>query len=587
MFSSLSTIVALLFLFPIAQAQCPDASDADYDYIVVGSGAGGGPVAARLAEAGFSVLVVDAGHDINSINTTIPLYFVRSVEDEALELAYTLNEYPADFEFQKSSWYPRARGLGGSTIHNAMINIIAETRSDFDGLASMFNDSTWSRDNMQNYFKKIERHVYPVLNDDHGTDGWLTTNMNPVLAVLNPMFLDLQIVDFIASITLSGLPVLDLNSIAGDDAVGVTMPSFTITENYTRSSVRDRLVNVEETSGRLTFTLDTLATKVLTCNDSESGSVKAYGVEMAPGAALPVAGNFHGKQDLNTTVVTAKKEVIVSAGAFQTFWIGDREHLQQFGIESVMHLPGVGMNMQDHDEISVIWRMRQNYSIFDGCVLLPDPEQDPCLAYYQEGHQNLYSFGGAISSVTSKSRPEYTEPDMLTYWEPAHFQGFVRGFSQALVDNPNTVTAVHLKAHPSSKGTVRLTGSHPQDLLDIQKNHFQGEDGLRDVEDLRNAIKHSREVMKTLPVALHSDEAIDAHIYNNIFGHHICCTNAMGTDDDEYAVLDGDFRVRGVQNLRVVDASSWPIVPGYFVTTPFYMASEKAADVIIAAGKSA
>ncbi|KAF8911418.1 hypothetical protein CPB85DRAFT_1185708, partial [Mucidula mucida] len=158
--------------------QCPDVADADYDYIVVGSGAGGGPVAARLAVAGFSgvstvfacrtksysdliVLVVDAGHDIKSINTTIPLYFTRSVEvnvsvDEALELAYTLSEYPADFEFQKSSWYPRARGLGGSTIHNAMINIIAETRSDFDGLASMFNDSTWSRDNMQNYFKKIE-----------------------------------------------------------------------------------------------------------------------------------------------------------------------------------------------------------------------------------------------------------------------------------------------------------------------------------------------------------------------------------------------------------------------------------------------
>ncbi|KAF8911417.1 GMC oxidoreductase-domain-containing protein, partial [Mucidula mucida] len=251
---------------------------------------------------------------------------------------------------------------------------------------------------------------------------------------------DLQIVDFIASVTLSGLPVLDLNSIAGDDAVGVTMPSFTITENYTRSSVRDRLVNVGETSGRLTFTFETLVTKVLTCNDSSTtnGSVKAYGVEIVPGAALPVAGNFHGKQDLNATVVKAKKEVIVSAGTFQSpqlvyspsfqlSGIGDREHLQQFGIESVVHLPGVGMNMQDHDEISVIWRMKQNYSIFDGCVLLPDPEQDPCLAYYLEGHQNLYSFGGAITSVTSKSRPEYTEPDMLTYWEPAYFQGFVRG----------------------------------------------------------------------------------------------------------------------------------------------------------------
>ncbi|KAF8882013.1 glucose-methanol-choline oxidoreductase, partial [Infundibulicybe gibba] len=63
--------------------------------------------------------------------------------------------------------------------------------------------------------------------------------------------------------------------------------------------------------------------------------------------------------------------------------------------------------------------------------------------------------------------------------------------------------------------------------------------------------------------------------------HHACCTNPMGADNDKNAVLDGNFRVRGVANLRVVDASSWPTVPGYFVTTPIYMISEKAADVII------
>lgn len=78
-----------------------------------------------------------------------------------------------------------------------------------------------------------------------------------------------------------------------------------------------------------------------------------------------------------------------------------------------------------------------------------------------------------------------------------------------------------------------------------------------------------------------SDEEIEEHVYKHIFGHHACCTNAMGTDGDPNAVLDGNFKVRGVNNLRVVDASSWPIVPGYFVTTPIYMMSEKAADVIL------
>ena len=70
-----------------------------------------------------------------------------------------------------------------------MINVIADTRSDFDGLAATFNDPSWSRDNMQEYFKKIENLHYPVLNGDHGLDGWLDTTLNPVLAVLNPRFL--------------------------------------------------------------------------------------------------------------------------------------------------------------------------------------------------------------------------------------------------------------------------------------------------------------------------------------------------------------------------------------------------------------
>ncbi|THU87571.1 hypothetical protein K435DRAFT_681465 [Dendrothele bispora CBS 962.96] len=158
----------------------------------------------------------------------------------------------------------------------------------------------------------------------------------------------------------------------------------------------------------------------------------------------------------------------------------------------------------------------------------------------------------------------------------------------------NHVTAVHLKAHPHSKGTVRLTGSHPQDLLDIQKNRFQSEEGLQDVRDLREAIKRSLQIMKNLlivgfveglafPESLDTDEEIENHIFQEIFGHHACCTNPMGTDDDPNAVLDGNFNVRGVNNLRVVDASSWGIVPGYFVTTPIYMISEKAADLIIAA----
>ncbi|KAF9268498.1 FAD-linked reductase [Marasmius fiardii PR-910] len=241
--------------------------------------------------------------------------------------------------------------------------------------------------------------------------------------------------------------------------------------------------------------------------------------------------------------------------------------------------------------------MKQNFSLYNpGCTFGSDPQQDPCLNdWLDKGRMNVYSFGPALQVYTYKSQREYTYPDMLTYIVPGYFEGFVRGFSEKAANARNVVTVVNLKARPSSRGTVRLTGPHPQDHLAINKNRFQGEQGPQDVRDLREAVKYSRRIMNNRLIAgfvekevfpgelAQSDEQIEQHVYERIFGHHACCTNAMGTDDDVNAVLDGDFRVRGVNNLRVVDASSWPIVPGYFVTTPIYMMSEKAADVILGA----
>ncbi|KAF5378861.1 hypothetical protein D9615_006948 [Tricholomella constricta] len=581
---------------------CPSRADADYDFIVVGSGAGGGPLASRLVESGFSVLLVDAGHEVVNFNTTLPAYNLRSLEDSQIELNYTLQEYPNDFPVQRDdSWYPRARALGGSTIHNAMVNIIAGTRQDFDGLANTFNDQTWSRDNMQGYFKRIEKNLYllPLLAPDHGFDGWLKTSALPLdVFVRDPLFLDPQLAAIVSSIPLAGLPILDLNSIAEDGSAGVTSPSATVDENHIRSSVHERLQSVQKAIPKgLHLSLDTLAVKLLLC-DSPQG-VSAYGVQMAPGAALPVASNFAGKQILDVQNVTARHEVIVSAGTFQSpqllmlSGIGDQDHLQEHGIEPVVHLPGVGNNLQGESP----------YLCLDGSGslqrFLSDPGQDPCLRdWLQSNHENLYAFSGVINAVLTQSSPTLPAPDILTYFLPVSFPGFFRGAPQQVADTPNGLTAVILKGHPSSKGTVRLTGSHPQDRLDIQKNHFQAPGGPADVAALREAIKRAREIVTLSPLGLFvdievvpgldatSDEDIDNFVLNRVFGHHACCTNPIGPDNDPDAVLDGNFKVRGVDRLRVVDASSWPNVPGFFITTPTYMISEKAADVVIVAAKA-
>ncbi|KAK7007598.1 hypothetical protein R3P38DRAFT_1657895 [Favolaschia claudopus] len=132
-----------------ALGECPQSSTGVYDYIVVGSGAGGGPVAARLAENGFSVLVIETGVDESkNINTTTLALNFDATDDPKIDLNYTIREYPSDFRIQRNDvWYPRAAGIGGCTIHNAMDNGIGGLRRQtFDKISGWFNDSSWTRD---------------------------------------------------------------------------------------------------------------------------------------------------------------------------------------------------------------------------------------------------------------------------------------------------------------------------------------------------------------------------------------------------------------------------------------------------------
>ncbi|KAJ6630206.1 hypothetical protein B0H10DRAFT_1738342, partial [Mycena sp. CBHHK59/15] len=115
--------------------------------------------------------------------------------------------------------------------------------------------------------------------------------------------------------------------------------------------------------------LNTLATRILLCQGSDV-TPTAYGVEIAPGAALPVAGNFEGKQDLQVRNVMARHEL---SG------IGNSTELSKFGIDTVVDLPGVGNNLQDHDEVTIIWKLKDDFKLVNGCTFLSDPSQDPCL----------------------------------------------------------------------------------------------------------------------------------------------------------------------------------------------------------------
>ncbi|KAJ7063663.1 hypothetical protein C8F01DRAFT_1082062 [Mycena amicta] len=644
---SASALFVLLISFVHAAAvlqACPDLSQTPvqdvFDFVVVGAGAGGGPLAARLAESGYSVFLVDAGSNVTGFNSTLPAYWPRATEDLATSLGYNVTEFSTPDS--RVAWYPRAGALGGSTasgfrrrawsrleltqIHNAMINTIAGTRRDFDTLASTFNDSSWSRNNMQNYFKTIERNEYllPILNGaDHGFNGWLATTLLPYLNLLHNLdILDPQLLSIVSSLELlSGQPPIlaDLNDLASDGAAGITSPSFTIDTNHIRSSVYNRLNAVKAARDNLNITLNTLTTKVLMCNGSD-GFPTAYGIEIAPGAALPVSAQFHGKQTLAVRRVMARQEVILSAGVFQSpqllSGIGNSTQLSEFGIETLVDLPGVGSNLQDHDEIAIAWKMKNDFKILQGCKFLSDPALDPCLQdWITSNHNNVYSFNPVLNSILAKSNDSLPVPDTFTYIAPAYFEGIVHGMSQKVVDNPNGFSGIVLLTHPSSRGYVHLTGSHPQDPLEIGKRRFEEAGGARDMQALVLGLERMRALVNDSPGIASfveeqafptTDVPLTEHIIEHVFGHHACCTNAMGPDTDPNAVLDGDLRVYKTRRLRVVDLSSWMNVPGYFVTTPMYMVgfcpfqvivllpadlslvqmSEKAADSLITDAKA-
>ena len=179
---------------------CPVASTGSqanvYDYIIVGgcihhfcrgypqailgAGAGGGPLAARLALAGYKVLLLEHGRDVVNYNTTVPLYLGKASDDPQLSLDYNVTHNAAGTPIVK--WYPRGSGLGGSTIHNALVNLL-QVDSDWNTISKALGDTSWDSASMRKYFVKLENNLY--LNQTvgvpagHGYGGWLSTDYSP------------------------------------------------------------------------------------------------------------------------------------------------------------------------------------------------------------------------------------------------------------------------------------------------------------------------------------------------------------------------------------------------------------------------
>jgi len=392
----------------------------------------------------------------------------------------------------------------------------------------------------------------------------------------------------------------DLNDwrLVKDKAVGLPYPPLA-TKKHARHGTRERVLDVmKKYPDKLTVELDALATRVIFDDQN-----RAIGVEYLKGAKLYRAHKNPSPDAGEKREAFVSREVILAGGTYNTpqllqlSGIGPKEELEKHGIPVRVDLPGVGTNMQDRYEVGVVNRMAKPWEVLkDAKFAVGDPQYQE----WAEKREGVYTTNGAVLAVIKRSVKERPLPDLFVFALLGPFRGYFPGYSSLFPEHLDYLTWAILKAHTNnSAGTVKLRSADPRDVPQIDFHYFKegndpkGEDlqsvveGIKFVRQLtRPLIEDGTIAEETLPGKdVQTDDQIAEFVQNRAWGHHASCSCPIG-DRDKGGVLNGDFEVHGTKNLRIVDASVFPKIPGFFIVTSVYIIGEKAADVISQAAKN-
>ncbi|MFK7950265.1 MAG: GMC family oxidoreductase [Saprospiraceae bacterium] len=525
-----------------------------FDFIIIGAGSAGCVLANRLSEnPKHSVLLLEAGGRDKSLKIDIPLAYSQLYHTK---YDWDLSPKPLQRAKKRIIFYPRGKGLGGSSLINSMI-YIRGNRKDYDNWSELGNKG-WSYDEILPYFKKSENH-WKGESKFHGKDGLLGITpaferySNPLWEALKNSGKDIGL-----------KPNNDFN---GKKQEGLGIFDMSI-KNAKRQSTASTFLKAAKQRSNLTILTNAQTSKIDIKNKKASGVIFIH----------------EGK----TKTAMADKEVILSAGAIHSpqilmlSGIGNREVLGKVGIKVEHELKGVGQNLKDHYFFPICYEINQRISYNSQMQGLNKLKNTFRYFLTKKGPMTIgaASSGGFVNIDSDR-------PDLQFHFVPTW--SYRIDAKPEELPKSDGIMMLPTILHPKSTGSISLKSNKITDEPDIELNFFDKE------YDRTFAIKAYRFAHQLLNAASFDDyrtkivrperELTDAaEILDWILTNVDTCYHPVGTckmGNDENAVVNDKLQVRGIKNLRVIDASIMPTIVSGNTNAPTIMIAEKGADLLL------